>query len=212
MFLLRVGFWLLRGDDYGGGYFVLGFEVEELDALGTAAGGADGFGVDADDLAELADDHELAGLVDEVDASDLADLGAVFKTEFPKWESLKNKSGKSGMFSSPKTDRKLPSFHQQSTTTSPPKHHVLPPVFAKNPGKNTVPPPQKKLLQKRPSSSSVSASSGDDDGGHFVLVFKVEDLDAATRANSPTTENAPGMFQNPSATKFLWRKQLGLIA
>ena len=46
----------------------------------------------------MAEDHELAGLVDEVNAGDLADLGVVFKTEFPKWESLKNKSGKSGMF------------------------------------------------------------------------------------------------------------------
>jgi hypothetical protein len=44
-------FW---GDDDGGGYFVLILEVEEFDALGAAAGGADGFGVDADDLAELA--------------------------------------------------------------------------------------------------------------------------------------------------------------
>ena len=67
-----MGFGFFRGDDYGGGYFVLGFEVEELDALGAAAGGADGFGVDADDLAELADDHEFGGVVDEVDAGDLA--------------------------------------------------------------------------------------------------------------------------------------------
>jgi hypothetical protein len=29
------------GDDYGGGYFVVGVEVEELDAGGGAAGGAD---------------------------------------------------------------------------------------------------------------------------------------------------------------------------
>ena len=46
-----------------------------VDALSAAAGGADGFGGDADDLAELADDHEFAGLVDEVDARDRADLG-----------------------------------------------------------------------------------------------------------------------------------------
>jgi hypothetical protein len=45
-----------------------------VDAL-SAAAGADGFGGDADDLAELADDHEFAGLVDEVDARDRADLG-----------------------------------------------------------------------------------------------------------------------------------------
>jgi hypothetical protein len=38
-------------NDDGGGDFVLGFEVEQPDALGGAAGGADGFGVDADDLA-----------------------------------------------------------------------------------------------------------------------------------------------------------------
>jgi hypothetical protein len=29
------------GDDYGGGYLVVGVEVEELDAGGGAAGGAD---------------------------------------------------------------------------------------------------------------------------------------------------------------------------
>src|ERR1700722_11937918 len=71
-----LGFGFFWGDYYGGGYFVLGVEVEEFDALGAAAGCSDGFGVDADDLAELADDHELAGLVDQVDAGDLADLGS----------------------------------------------------------------------------------------------------------------------------------------
>ena len=65
------------------GAFV-GFEVEELDALSAAAGGADGFGVDADDLAELADDHELAGLVNEVDAGDLTDLGGGLQDRIPK--------------------------------------------------------------------------------------------------------------------------------
>ena len=50
-------------------------EVEELYAAGGAAGGADGFGVDADDFAELADDHHLGGVVDEVDGGDFADLG-----------------------------------------------------------------------------------------------------------------------------------------
>ena len=74
-FRLRAASWLLRWDDYGGGYFVVGVEVEEFYALGAAACGADGLGVDADDLAELADDHHLAGLVDEVDAGDLAVLG-----------------------------------------------------------------------------------------------------------------------------------------
>jgi hypothetical protein len=49
-----LGFGFFWGNDYGGGYFVLVFEVEELDAHGAAAGGSYGFGVDADDLAELA--------------------------------------------------------------------------------------------------------------------------------------------------------------
>src|ERR1700733_3856942 len=51
-------------------------------------------------------------------------------------------------FSSPKTNRQLPSFHQQSTTTSPPKNHIQPPIFAKTPSKNTVPPPPKKITAK----------------------------------------------------------------
>src|ERR1039458_9022146 len=70
-----LGFGVFGGDDYGGGYFVVGVEVEELDAGGGAAGGADGFGVDADDLAELADEHHLGGVVDQVDGGDFADLG-----------------------------------------------------------------------------------------------------------------------------------------
>src|SRR5580692_3623276 len=70
-----VGFGVFGGDGHGGGYFVVLVEVEELYAGGAAAGGADLFGVDADDLAELRDEHELGGVVDEVDAGDLADLG-----------------------------------------------------------------------------------------------------------------------------------------
>jgi len=50
--------------------------VQQADALGAAAGAADALGVDADDLAELRDHHHLRGVVDEVDAGDLADLGA----------------------------------------------------------------------------------------------------------------------------------------
>ena len=42
------------------------------------------FGVDADDLAEPADDHELAGLVDEVDAGDLPDLASGLQDRIPK--------------------------------------------------------------------------------------------------------------------------------
>src|SRR6202044_4150980 len=46
----------------------------EFYAHGGAAGGAGALGVDADDLAELADDHHVRGVVDEVDAGDLADF------------------------------------------------------------------------------------------------------------------------------------------
>lgn len=70
-----MGFGVFGGDGHGGGDLVVVVEVEEADALGGAAGGADGFGVDADDFAELADDHDLGGVVDELDAGDLADLG-----------------------------------------------------------------------------------------------------------------------------------------
>ena len=70
-----LGFGVFGGDDDGGGDLVVGVEVEELDAGGGAAGGADGLGVDADDLAELADEHHLGGVVDQVDGGDFADLG-----------------------------------------------------------------------------------------------------------------------------------------
>ena len=70
-----LGFGVFGGDGHGGGYFVALFEVEEFDALGASAGSADLLGVDTDDLAELADDHHLGGVVDELDAGDLADLG-----------------------------------------------------------------------------------------------------------------------------------------
>ncbi len=69
-----LGFGVFGGNGHGGGDLVVVVEVEEADAGGGAAGGADGFGVDADDLAELADDHQLGGVVDETDADDLAGL------------------------------------------------------------------------------------------------------------------------------------------
>ena len=69
---MRFGvFW---GDGHGGGDAVVVVEVDEFDAGGGAAGGADGFGVDADDFAELRDDHEFGGVVDELDGGDLADF------------------------------------------------------------------------------------------------------------------------------------------
>jgi hypothetical protein len=46
-------------------------------------------------------------------------------------------------FSSPKNDRLLSSFHQQSTTHLPSKNHVLHPVFAKTPAKTPVIPARK---------------------------------------------------------------------
>ena len=51
-------------DDDGGGYLVVFFQVEQADALGGAAGSANGLGVDADDLTPLADDYQLRGFVD----------------------------------------------------------------------------------------------------------------------------------------------------
>ncbi len=71
---MAVDFGVFGGDYCCAGYFVVGVEVEEADAGGAAAGAADALGVDADDLAELADDHHLGGVVDEVDAGDLADF------------------------------------------------------------------------------------------------------------------------------------------
>jgi len=65
------------------GYLVVGVQVEEADAGGAAAGAADALGVDADDLAELADDHHLGGVVDEVDAGDLADFGGGHHVDAP---------------------------------------------------------------------------------------------------------------------------------
>jgi hypothetical protein len=62
--VLGGGFGVFWGDYHGGGYFVVGVEVQEFDAHGGAAGGSDGFGVDADDFAELADDHHFGGVVD----------------------------------------------------------------------------------------------------------------------------------------------------
>src|SRR5580658_9166070 len=59
---VAIGFFF-RGQDYGGGYAVTGFHVQEANALGVAAGFADGFGIHADDFAVLADQHHLRILV-----------------------------------------------------------------------------------------------------------------------------------------------------
>jgi hypothetical protein len=234
---LRFGF--LGGITTAAATLSWGSRVEELDAMGAAAGGAD-------DLAELADDHQLAGLDDEVDAGDLADLagglhvddaraaaglkavlvnaGALAVAVLRNREDEAEPNSQNGnpskinpekvaCFSSPKTDRKLPSFHQESTTTSPPKNHIQPPVFAKTPSKNKVPPPKEITAKGSLFQARFWLLRGDDGGRYFVLVFEVEGpRRRPTRANSPPTENAPGMSHNPSATKFLRRTQLRLIA
>src|SRR5580658_3087212 len=71
VFVLAIEFF--RRNDDGGGDFVVGLEVEDADALGGAASRTDGLGVAADDFSELADDHQLRGLVDKLDGVDAAD-------------------------------------------------------------------------------------------------------------------------------------------
>jgi hypothetical protein len=131
-----------------------GFKVEELDALDAAAGGADGFGVDADDLAELADGQELAGLDEGMPVDLCRPWGWSSRPNSQNGNPSKINPEKVACFSSPKTDRQLPSFHQQSTTTSPPKKHVLPPVFCQNPQQKRSPTTPKKLLESIPENGS----------------------------------------------------------
>src|SRR5437868_14520816 len=88
------------------------------------------------------------------------------RTKFPKWESLKNKSGKVACFSSRKNGRQLTSFHQQSTTNSPSKNHVLHPVFAKTPSKNAGYPPEKNYCKTIASQVGFWLLPGDGDAAH----------------------------------------------
>ena len=76
-----MGFGVFGGDDDGGGDLVVGVEIEELDAGGGAARRTHRLGVDADDLAELGDEHHLGGVVDQIDGGDLADLGCGLHTD-----------------------------------------------------------------------------------------------------------------------------------
>jgi hypothetical protein len=69
-------------------------------------------------------------------------------TLIPKWESLKNKSGESGKFSSPKMTVNLPAF-----TSNPPRiHHqkttFCTPFLTKPPAKTPVNQRQKKTTAK----------------------------------------------------------------
>jgi hypothetical protein len=127
----------------------------------------------------------------------------VFKTEFPKWESLKNKSGKSVLFFEPET---RPSTHQ----LSPPIHHNFTTKkprsttrFCQNPQQkrgSTTPP---KNPQKRPSSGKVLAPSGEDDGGdHCVPVFELEGPGAAQPTQLSDYGERSMDVLKPSATKF----------
>ena len=68
-------FGFFRRNDDRCGYLVAFFEVEQLHALRGAAGVADRRRVDADDLAVLADDDDLRGVVDQLDADDFAVAG-----------------------------------------------------------------------------------------------------------------------------------------
>jgi hypothetical protein len=78
-------------------------------------------------------------------------------------------------FSSPKTDRQLPSFHQQSTTTSPAKNHVQPPVFTKTPSKNRVPPSPKNYCRSTPLRAGFCVLRGMTTVAATLSCFEVED-------------------------------------
>ena len=59
-------------DDYGCGYFVFGIQVEQTHTLRGAARGAHRLGVEANDLAPLADNHQFAGFIDQENGRALA--------------------------------------------------------------------------------------------------------------------------------------------
>jgi hypothetical protein len=70
-------------------------------------------------------------------------------------------------FSSPKNDRQLTSFHQQSTTNSPSKNHVLHLFFAKTPSKNAGYPSGNNYCKKTIASQVVFwLLPGDGDATH----------------------------------------------
>jgi hypothetical protein len=64
------------------------------------------------ELLYLADDHELAGLVDEVNTGALPILGRPSRPKSQNGNPSKINSEKVACFSSPNPDRQLTSFHQ----------------------------------------------------------------------------------------------------
>jgi hypothetical protein len=101
------------------------------------------FSADTLDLAELSDDNELAGFVDELMPVTLPVLGVVLKANSQNGNPSKINPEKWPVFRAQILTVNLTSFHQRTTTNSPQKNDVQPPVFAKTPSKNEVPPPPK---------------------------------------------------------------------
>ena len=128
--------------DYAGDYFVLGFEVEELDALDAVAPAAR--------MNLLSRRTILPNWLMTMNSP--VSSRRLLPVTFPTlgWSSRPNSQNgnpskinpeKVACFSSPNPDHQLTIFHHQSTTTSPSKNHVLPRVFAKTPAKTGSPRP-----------------------------------------------------------------------
>src|ERR1700740_3371972 len=73
---------LWRNDDRRGDLVLL-FEVEQPDALSRTASSADRVGIDADDLAVLADHHKLRAFVDQQNCRDLTVPRCCFEVDDP---------------------------------------------------------------------------------------------------------------------------------
>jgi|GEM_PF-3758864 len=127
------------------------------------------------DLAELADDCELAGLVDEANAGDLSDLvsglqGRISKMGIPqkqirkRWHVFR---ARIMTIHSPAFTSNPPQLHHQNTTSNNP-------FLPKPPAKTRLPPPPKNYFK-----NVHFGFFGDDaGGGRPILIFKVEDLSA----------------------------------
>ena len=96
-------------------------------------------------------------LVQSVESSFINGSGAEARTGFPKWESLKNKVGKVGVFfdrEKVSTHHDLPSFHHVLTIKKPRSVHL----FLQNLPQKRGKPCQKKILQKITDKKVTSAS------------------------------------------------------